>query len=97
MLDLTKDKMQSYRVKLTNKEAKLLSKNTGFTLEKISDWHQQFSEKCPDGRLDKEDFIRFYEQLIPGDSSEERSYCELVFQVYDSNKDGYIGFGQFFI
>ena len=88
--------MQSNRVKLSRKEAKLLSKNTGFSIEKVHTWHKQFLEKCPDGKLDREDFIRFYQKLIPGDSPEERSYCELVFQVYDSNKDGYISFGKKF-
>lgn len=86
--------MQSNRAKLSRKEVIILSKNTGFSIEKVLAWHEQFIEKCPDGSLDKDDFLNFYGQLIPGDSSEERLYCELVFQVYDADNNGFINFGK---
>ena len=83
-----------YKVKLKQQDIDLICENTGFTEEKVIEWYEHFIEQCPDGKLNKEEFISFYSSLIPGESSEEEEFCSLIFDVYDVDNDGEINFGK---
>lgn len=82
-----------FKMNLKDRDIHLICENTGFSEEKVIEWHGHFLEQCPDGKLNKEEFISFYSSLIPGDSAEEEEFCSLIFEVYDTDGDGEINFG----
>ena len=86
----------NFKAKLKQRDIDLICANTGFTEDKVIEWYDHFIEQCPDGKLNKDEFISFYASLIPGDSSEEKEFCSLIFEVYDVDGDGEINFGKLF-
>ena len=73
-----------------------LIKRTKFTREQILGYHQTFRTHCRSGCLTKDEFVDFYKQLLPSDSSE--SYSEFLFPAFDHlSKDGLVQFDEFLI
>lgn len=86
------------RSNLTEQDIQFIMSNTDFTREKIVTWHEDFLKQCPDGKLRKPEFVKFYKNLIPGDQSpDEDSYCEMVFQAFDADNNNYIDYPEFLI
>jgi Ca2+-binding EF-hand superfamily protein len=82
---------------LTDEDIEFIMANTDFDREKINEWYKDFKRQCPTGRLNKEEFVRFYKKLIKGDHEDENQFCEFVFDVFDSDNNGSIDFGEFLI
>jgi len=79
--------------RLKPEELKELQDNTHFTKKEIQKWYKDFMVDCPNGRLKKEEFQTVYQQFFPeGDPSK---FATFVFNVFDSDKDGYITFKEF--
>ncbi len=82
---------------LSEDDIQFILANTDFERDKVIEWYANFRQKCPSGKLDKNDFICFYRQLIRGNHPDEDAYCSAVFDVFDSDGNGLIDFGEFLI
>lgn len=82
---------------LSEDDILFITANTDFNRDQVVNWYNGFLQACPNGRLDRDSFVRFYSQLIPGDSREEAEYCQYVFAAFDSDSNGYVDFSEFLI
>lgn len=81
---------------LSSDRLEILIKRTKFTREQILSYHKAFLHRCPSGRLSKEAFVRFYQKLLPSNTSE--TYCEFLFRAFDNlQPDGYIQFDEYLL
>jgi Ca2+-binding EF-hand superfamily protein len=87
----------THKTDLTDDDIEFIMANTDFDREKILQWYNDFKRQCPSGRLNKEEFIKFYKKLIKGDHPDEDRFCAAVFDVFDSDGNGSIDFGEFLI
>ncbi len=71
----SKTKPKTY---LSEKDLEFLEANTQFRREKIIEWHNAFLHDCPEGILDKKQFVKLYIQLEAGNKNVEK-YAEYVF------------------
>ncbi|XP_033121963.1 neuronal calcium sensor 1-like [Anneissia japonica] len=79
--------------KLSASDIKEIQDSTYFDKREIQQWHKDFMKDCPSGALRREEFQTIYHQFFPnGDPSK---FAGFVFNVFDSDKDGYISFKEF--
>ena len=82
---------------LTEDDIAFIMANTDFDREKILQWFADFKRQCPNGKLNKQEFIKFYKKLIKGDHPDEDQFCAAVFDVFDTDGNGSVDFGEFLI
>lgn len=68
---------------------KELANDTHFEEKELRSWYRVFSKLCPDGMLNKYQFIGLYEGLY--DNNNVNEYAEHVFQTFDINSNNKIG------
>ncbi|RNA31173.1 Neuronal calcium sensor 2 [Brachionus plicatilis] len=90
------NKKSTPRNYLSEKDLMFLESNTNFNREKIIQWHNAFLIDCPNGKLDKKQFIKLYLQLEPTEGKAEK-YAEYVFKAFDSDHSGFIDFTEFLL
>ncbi|CAF1116420.1 unnamed protein product [Adineta ricciae] len=78
---------------LTQKELALLRSSSQLSDKEIKLWHSEFIRKYPSGQLDKETFIKTYQELYP--ESDSLLSCHTLFDVIDTNKNNLIDFNEF--
>ncbi|CAF1310676.1 unnamed protein product [Adineta ricciae] len=78
---------------LTQKELALLRSSSQLSDKEIKLWHNEFIRKYPSGQLDKETFIKTYQELYP--ESDSLLSCDTLFDVIDTNKNNLIDFNEF--
>ncbi|XP_032240125.1 Kv channel-interacting protein 1 isoform X2 [Nematostella vectensis] len=67
--------------------------HTKFTRLELQRMYRGFKNECPSGAVDRDTFKRIYAQFFPyGDSAQ---YAQLLFNVFDHNKDGKVSFEDF--
>ncbi|XP_015510867.1 neuronal calcium sensor 1-like [Neodiprion pinetum] len=70
-----------------------LSIRTGFSRNEICKIYRAFKQHCPGGAATPNDLRPAYAKLFPlGDSTK---YAQVVFNTFDTNKDGLVSFGDF--
>ncbi|XP_046362231.1 neuronal calcium sensor 1-like [Haliotis cracherodii] len=79
--------------KLTSNEVKDLMSCTYFERKELQQWYKDFKRDCPSGVLRREEFQSIYKQFFP--HGNPTKFAQFVFNVFDSNKDGYITFKEF--
>lgn len=79
--------------KLSAADVKDLQECTYFDKKELQQWHRDFMKDCPSGALKKEEFQTIYQQFFP--NGDPTKFAGFVFNVFDSNKDGYISFKEF--
>ena len=84
---------QGYR--LTRDDLEFLKANTHYEESTIREWYKRFRTECPDGQMSKEKFVEIHNAIIPGGNAEQ--LCNLVFNKYDSNKNGFLDFDEFIL
>lgn len=84
----------SVRTYLSEKDLVFLEANTKFNRDKIIEWHMAFLTDCPNGRLDKKQFAKLFQQLEPSETKVDK-YAECVFKTFDTDHSGYIEFTEF--
>ena len=70
---------------LIEDDIQFIMANTDFTRDQVMKWFDEFKIQCPSGRLNRQEFIRFYKKLIKGDHADEEQFCSAVFDVYDQD------------
>ncbi|KAL7749183.1 Calcium-binding protein NCS-1 [Sorochytrium milnesiophthora] len=81
--------------RLSSDQVHDLIKSTHFDRKELQHWYRTFMRDCPSGLLDKTEFARIYKQFFPfGDPTEFSAH---VFDVFDTNANGYIDFREFII
>lgn len=66
---------------------------TGFSRDEICKIYRAFKQHCPGGAATPNDLRPAYAKLFPlGDSTK---YAQVVFNTFDTNKDGLVSFGDF--
>lgn len=79
--------------KLTKEDIKQLKSQTYFDNKELQQWYKGFLKDCPSGELTKDGLREVYRKFFPyGDPS---SFSDLVFQVFDTDKNGTIDFKEF--
>ncbi|XP_062515076.1 neuronal calcium sensor 1-like [Corticium candelabrum] len=85
--------MGQTRSRLTPEEISELRSTTYFSERELQQWYKGFVRDCPSGNLSQKEFRNIYQQFFPsGDASK---FADLVFNEFDSNKDGAIEFKEF--
>jgi neuronal calcium sensor 1 len=70
---------------LSEDDIQFIIANTDFNRDQVIKWFEEFKKQCPSGRLNKQEFIKFYKKLIKGDHPDEEQFCAAVFDVYDQD------------
>ena len=67
---------------LDENELHILLTSTHFTREQILTYYSDFLHDCPNGKLTKKDFIKFFKSLHPNENKKAKadSYCDYVFK-----------------
>lgn len=98
-------------IELTDDEIALLEANTKLSRQEIIELHRNFLKECPNGKLNKKDFLKLFNEMHPLDTTTATSattspnkkqqkankFCDYVFNTIDSKKSGYITFKDFII
>ncbi|XP_065322584.1 neuronal calcium sensor 1-like isoform X2 [Gordionus sp. m RMFG-2023] len=63
--------------------------------KEINEWYENYIRECPDGKLHKKEFQKMYTQFFPEGNSTQ--FSEIIFDVFDENKDGYLNFREFIL
>jgi neuronal calcium sensor 1 len=85
------------KTNLTPDEVQYLSTALDLSTEEILRWYQQFMIDCPNGKLDRAGFHRFYRMLHRGQPQQLDWVADCVFNTFDFDKSGYLSFGEFLI
>ena len=86
------------KTNLTPDEVQYLSNALDLSCEEILRWYQQFMIDCPNGRLDRQGFHRFYRLLHREPPTQSLDFvADCVFNTFDLDKSGYLSFGEFLI
>lgn len=72
-----------------------LRTHTNFTVQELQQWHKDFFQECPDGKMTKKKFVEVHELLIPSAGSSD--FCDHVFRSFDQDHSGYIDFKEFML
>ena len=82
---------------LTNKDYEFLSSQTGFLKSDINAIFDKFNLNNPDAKLDRNEFVRLYQELRPEPSDILDEISEHVFRCFDTDNNGSITFQEFLI
>ncbi|CAF0989013.1 unnamed protein product [Brachionus calyciflorus] len=80
-------------IELDDARIKDISNRTGLTKEQLYLMHKDFIKDCPNGKLTRRMFTKFYSQFYPIGNS--KSFCKICFMAYDKDKNGYIDFYEY--
>jgi Ca2+-binding EF-hand superfamily protein len=82
---------------LGEREINFIMANTNLTREKILEWNKDFVQKCPQNKLNRQQFIMFFKSLVRKDSADIEKFCDLVFKAFDTDNNSVVDFGEFLI
>ena len=82
---------------LTKKDYEFLIQATGSQKAEIDGIFKEFMANNPDGKLDKNEFIRLYDKLRPEPPELLDEISNYVFRCFDSDHNGFISFNEFMV
>ena len=82
---------------LTKKDYEFLIQATGSQKAEIDAVFREFNANNPDGKLDKNEFIRLYDKLRPEPPELLDEISNYVFRCFDSDRNGFISFNEFMV
>jgi Ca2+-binding EF-hand superfamily protein len=80
---------------LDEKDLEILQSLSKKPKEEIMFWYEHFMQECPSGKLDQEKFVEYYKQFRKNENVEDMA--RHAFRAFDSDKNGYVDFGEFLI
>ena len=90
-------KGSTVKTKLTSKDIKHLKTKTGMSEKEIKHIFQQFMTNNIDGKLDRNEFKRLYDQLRAEPYQNLDAITELAFKEFDKDKSDSISFDEFLV
>jgi len=75
----------------------LFSLVLGFTADEVVSWHKKFFDNNPNGRLDLDNFKKFYCHLQSEPIERLGDMCEHIFRAFDVDGNGVVEFGEFLL
>lgn len=84
---------------LSEDDIDFLLANTGFSVDQIHNWHQEFIDKCSNGLIGFEQFKSYYKLLLPGylDKRQKEELIMKLFRLFDIDNDGYLNYSEFLV
>merc|ERR1712183_602895 len=82
------------KYKLTREEKNHLLKNTERCDEEIEQWYLGFTEDCPNGKINLEEYIKTFNTLFQ-DQSSSNQMISALFKSSDRSDKGYLDFTRF--
>jgi len=83
--------------KLSSKDYKFLTKQTGLTKDQINEIFAKFIEGNADSALDKAEFTRLYVQLRPEPAEAIDEIASYVYEAFDTDNNGTVNFNEFLV
>ena len=74
-----------------------LTQQTGLSRSEIKGMLDKFNANNPDGKLDKKEFVRLYDELRAEPPELMDEIAEFVFRAFDEDNNGYISFNEFIV
>jgi Ca2+-binding EF-hand superfamily protein len=84
-------------VQLKESDIKFLSQQTGLDKATIKNIFDKFMANNPDGRLDRAEFVRLYDELRSESKEALDEISDFVFRVFDTDRNGTINFNEFMV
>eukprot|EP00092_Neocalanus_flemingeri_P036293 GFUD01039515.1.p2 GENE.GFUD01039515.1~~GFUD01039515.1.p2 ORF type:complete len:188 (+),score=55.29 GFUD01039515.1:41-604(+) len=81
--------------KLSPEDVSFLTENTQYSSQEVFNWFSTFKRDCPSGKLGPDKFIKMYSKFFPSGNS--KPFCEHVFRIFDTDKNGVIDFKEFLL
>ncbi|XP_076319083.1 neuronal calcium sensor 2-like [Tachypleus tridentatus] len=85
----------SKNTEITDEDLEFLKKNTQYNEKTIKEIYNGFKHDCPDGKLNKEQFVELYKLFFTSGNPE--NFCEHVFRTFDADGNGSIDFKEFLL
>ena len=82
---------------LTKKDYDFLTKQTGLPKEEVKKIFDKFNANNPDGKLDKKEFVRLYDELRSEPPEVLDEISVYVFDAFDKDNNGSITFNEFMV
>lgn len=83
------------RYTLNEKDLDVLQELSQKSKEEIQAWHETISRECLNGKLDKEQFVKYYKLLSNTVNVEQ--IVEQCFLAFDANNTGWVDFREFLL
>jgi recoverin len=80
---------------LTEQDLELLSRTSKKSKEEIQYWYDHFLKECPTGKMNLEQFVRYYSMFRKNENVE--AVAKHAFAAFDADKNGSVDFGEFMI
>lgn len=90
--------MSSSNKNLTADEINFIFTECGIEKDVIKSWYKEWSNTCPNGKMDKKQFYKFYKMLRTSTEKEKLSkITDHVFNCFDKDSNGTLSFSEFLI
>lgn len=83
--------------KLTDKNIKLLSKQTGLGVQELALIGERFYAICPFGAMNKKEFVNMYSQLRSEPLHRTQVLSECIFSAFDGDCNGAVSLKEFIV
>jgi len=80
---------------LTQEQVDSLKSRTHFSGSELRDLYDRFIDQFPSGRINKDEFIHMYREMLP--DGESTDFAVHVFNAYDKDQNGTIDFKEFML
>ena len=84
---------------LSEEEVNKLIANSNFTRDEIIALHKDFMRDTPSGKINSKEFAKKFKSahMFGKIKAKPEKYCEVAFNAFDKNHDGFIDFNEFVV
>ena len=77
---------------LTDKDLDILVDISKKSKEEIVFWYEHFLKECPSGKMNKEQFVKYYKMFRKNENVD--AVAKHCFMAFDCDKNGFVDFGE---